>query len=239
MSESILFPPDFNPENYSIPDKNAKPYEKIRAAISIGKEITKKEWFTISEILEILVYINRPLYKQIVSYNVQNRSKDFVAKKIKGTLYISIPNKQSSAKIVDQNTPYTSTKELITLIDQLGKEVWIADPYVDLDFLDIIMQIDKKIKLLILTVNTGGSNKKKIFIGMAKRLLIERGNFEIRESEYDFKDRYLIGENGTYILGFSLKDIGKKQSSIALINDLTPSLKKWFQAKWATSHQII
>ena len=106
---------------------------------------------------------------------------------------------------------YDAYSLLIDILNKAKKEIIIIDNYAGKELFDIIKDI--KVNIKIYTKNIDEVSKKKY--------MQEYSNIEIITTDI-FHDRFIILDNKElYNLGSSLKDIGKKCTSINRIEDST------------------
>lgn len=106
---------------------------------------------------------------------------------------------------------YDAYSLLIDILNKAKKEIIIIDNYAVKELFDITKDI--KVNIKIYTKNIDGISKKKY--------MQEYSNIEIITADI-FHDRFIILDNKElYNLGSSLKDIGKKCTSINRIEDST------------------
>lgn len=229
---------NLNIEEFDAISKKNSSIEKIAWALKVGKTTTGRDWLLIREIYKILALARCPMSNQLILYTIDSHVDLFVTKR-DTCIAVKLRTPQLNIKMVNGQTEYSSVKELVNLIEGLGKEVAIVDPYIDVHLLDIMVLVNPTVFLKVLTINTGGDLKKKTFVGLAERLSEERGNLEIRETDEEFHDRYLIGDKNVLVVGASIKDLGKKDTTIVSAEDLCPIIKKWFAHRWSNAKKVV
>ena len=133
--------------------------------------------------------------------------------------------KESNNHIFYEGQIYDSYSLLIDILNKAKKEIIIIDNYAGKKLFDIIKDINIKVK--IYTENIDNISKEKY-----KK---QYNNIEIINTN-TFHDRFIIIDNKElYNIGSSLKDIGKKGSSVNKIEDnnilkeLLNKLKKCYE----------
>ena len=119
--------------------------------------------------------------------------------------------KESNNHIFYEGQIYDAYSLLIDILSKAKKEIIIIDNYAGKELFDITKDI--KVNIKIYTKNIDEISKKKY--------MQEYSNIEIITTDI-FHDRFIILDNKElYNLGSSLKDIGKKCTSINRIDDST------------------
>lgn len=99
--------------------------------------------------------------------------------------------------------------------------------------------MSKNIPILLLTENIGGKKRAKPFIRSCNTFKVERPQFQIRKCKKGLlHDRYIISRNQVYSIGSSLKDLGKKMSSIIEITETKTEIEKQFDKIWSSSSKL-
>lgn len=139
--------------------------------------------------------------------------------------------KGSYTGVVGPKQPYSGAKELKQILVSLDGYVEIIDPYVDRDTLDVLVDIPAGIPISVLTESKSGSFDP-LFIKACTQFKVEKGIFEIRIGSL-LHDRYIIDKNHAWSVGHSLKDFGKKVSSItSLTNVQKIEIERRFDSMW-------
>lgn len=136
-------------------------------------------------------------------------------------------SKQKNAKkeiIIPPDKPFTGQRELTKIIEEAQGFLWVMDTYVDFKTLDLLHEAPKGISIRLLTCNTGGADKENRFLRACKSLKAERLGFEIRKCDSKLvHDRFILTKNKGWLVGSSLKDIGKK---LTMITEMSPEASK-------------
>jgi len=136
-------------------------------------------------------------------------------------------------------TPFSSTQKVRKILSNTQGYVKVLDPWVDDYTLDVLLSVPKNIPIMLLTENTGGIKKAKSFLRSCRSFKVERPQFEIRKCEKGLlHDRYIISRDKAYSIGSSLKNLGKRLSSIIEMETKT-NIEVQFEKIWKTSNKLI
>lgn len=220
--------------------------ERSLWALHVAKEelnIERLGASTISRFLTEIIEIKTS--PQAVKYSLDNAGRGCVDKKNRTYKLMQKGRNEISLDLVDERkdiyinsgTPYTSknqfTEEIISL---LSGDIKICDPYIGPRLIDILAKGKKGNNVLILTNNIEDKP-----IGSFKRALddLNKEGFKISVRVYngsELHDRYIIDSNGMWIVGHSLKDLGKKECFIIQVNeDLKASMLHVFDRRWISA----
>jgi len=143
--------------------------------------------------------------------------------------------------IVRPQKPFTAKARLRNVLKSLKGYVKIIDPFVDVETLDVLMDIPPAVPIRVLTVNMGGKSREKRFLRECRLLKIERPTFELRKCDPKLvHDRFILDENRGWNSGSSLKDIGKKMSTInRLSSENRKDTEEIFDEIWSDSIKIV
>lgn len=126
------------------------------------------------------------------------------------------------------------------VLNKLSGDIKICDPYINPRIFDILLNIDKNIKIKILTASiedkpTGNFNRT------LNDFKNEGYNIEIRKYDKSkIHDRYIIDNNCMWIVGHSLKDLGNKECFIFETGkDLRDAVDNVFNRRWKNSQDIL
>jgi hypothetical protein len=125
---------------------------------------------------------------------------------------------QDTGSFVSPNTPWTTRKHLKKAFDGLSGEIFIVDPYISEDSLDLFSESGARVS--ILTTRLGRTSKEEEFMRAAKKLSREKGGLlEIRRcSAEKLHGRYVFTSVGAWVVDHSLQDLGVKPALILQIN---------------------
>lgn len=152
-----------------------------------------------------------------------------------------IPLAPLSEVVVPHGKPLTGKIELKKILGSAQGYVKIIDSYVSDATLELLLAVPEKIPIKLLTENIGGKKRRGSFLRTCKQFKVERPSFEIRKCEKGkLHDRLILTEERGWIVGQSLKDFGKKHSTI---KELSKKGKKEneeiFNQYWALSKDLI
>lgn len=152
----------------------------------------------------------------------------------------SRPSKKRFELLVEPSTPFSSQQPVKEILANVQGYVKVVDPWVDEYTLDILLNVPKDVPIMLLTENIGGDETARSFIRSCKRFMVERPRFQIRKCDKGLlHDRYVIGQNKAYNIGSSLKDLGKRLSSINEITETKPAVEEQFNRIWAMSNKLL
>lgn len=126
------------------------------------------------------------------------------------------------------------------ILSQLNGELRILDPYCDKKTLDILENVgNKKIKFLTKIDNIKDARKKRSFLRELQDFKSDYPTIEFRDyPNSDIHDRYVISADAFVVIGYSIKDFGKKETFITMFKknrDIHKQLLDNFDMKWGIS----
>jgi hypothetical protein len=143
--------------------------------------------------------------------------------------------------IINNSEPYTSSIKIGDLLQQLNGEIRICDPYFGSRSFAILLNIKKSCVIRFLTVNVR-ENQNKIKTNH-KDFLKENPKFQLRifPNKTEIHDRYILSDDKLAIIGHGLKDIGKKESFILVLDkgnckDIYKLISETFEKRWGKSN---
>lgn len=134
---------------------------------------------------------------------------------------------------------FTSKKLLIkNILDNLGGEMRIVDPYCGERTLDILHNVkNSSVKFLTRIENLNEKDRGR-FLRELKDFKTENPNVEFKSCpNKDIHDRYIISPEHLVILGHSIKDLGAKESFSIMLNihtnkNIVEDLIENFNRRW-------
>lgn len=132
--------------------------------------------------------------------------------------------KNQSEKIYDTNTQYEIYKDIKEKMKSAKSEVFLVEPYPEDSLFELYLDpIPNSVKIMILTKKP--SNK---FLKIATMFANKR-NLVVKESD-KVHDRYLFVDDNAWMIGASIKDAGKKPTSMIQVKtkDLYKIWKSYF-----------
>lgn len=149
-----------------------------------------------------------------------------------------IPIQTPKEILLPGGTPFTGYVELKNILSSVTDYVKIIDPYINTDTLERLLVIPNNITIMLLSENTGGKNENRL-LRSCRDFLIEKPNFKLKKCK-GLHDRYIITKSNGWTIGSSLKDFGRKMSSISpLSNELKKEVEKTFDQLWNKSKPLI
>lgn len=159
-------------------------------------------------------------------YELYQKNAEWLERRVSSTLeemYLlsENPSVEEIGKIFNINEMYEVYRDLNSKLSKACTEVFIIDTYSDISILDrYIEPIPIHVPVKILT------NYQTVQFVTASQLLSKKRMLQVHESP-TVHDRYIIVDNKAWIIGASLKDAGKKPTSITPINDCTSLYNLW------------
>jgi len=209
-------------ETISIETKNIYQPDSQKLVIKLNKQLAYAKIDT--KIKHIINFINQLLDRKLI-YNKEIPSK---------------PSKKKFESLIEPSTPFSGQQKVREILSDAQGYVKVLDPYVDDYTLDLLLNVPMNISIMLLTENIGGHRRAKSFTRSCRRFKAERPQFHIRKCKKGLlHDRYVITRNKAYSIGSSLKDLGKKLSSIIEIVETKEKIEKQFDKIWATSTNLV
>jgi len=235
-----------------------KPLEMGLWVLWVGKEELNIRRLTAVEIVNILVRVmevsvsiraivnafNRAggkihIYEDgdETSYDIMKAGKDHLVASVgSGSLqvYYFVPGKKHSSKrILVEN-----------ILDELKGELKIVDPYCDSGTLDILSKSRKRKVRCLTRIDNLQPKMGQQFLRDLKDFKSEYPDVEFKSySHSDIHDRYIISQDRFIILGYSLKDLGAKESFAieldkTMCNNIFDVLVENFNRRWKIANPL-
>ncbi len=206
--------------------------------ISIEMKIERVSAAQVANFLTEIVEINTS--RQAVEYSLKT-IKDLVNKNKEGYKIMQKGRERINPQEFGTTEIYISAGEPLTsknilskkILSQLKGEIRICDPHLGARTLDLLLAIDKKQKIRILT-----SKISEELNGATSRALsdIKKEGYDVEIKIYEkseLHDRYLMDEKNMWIIGHSLKDIGKKECYVIKVSpDMRETIIPVFDRRW-------
>jgi hypothetical protein len=142
---------------------------------------------------------------------------------------------------IESNKPFSAKNiALKDIFSKLGNNIFICDPYIDTNILDIIFkQINKKQSVKILTQNIfdkpAGIFNRQLMDLRKEGFFVEIGVY----SNSDLHDRYIMDDKIFWLSGNSLNHLGNKESFIVCLGeDIKQSMRATFDNRWKAASKI-
>jgi len=133
------------------------------------------------------------------------------------------------AMVLPPAKPFTALMELGKIFGSCSGFVKVCDTWVDRQTLELLHSIPSRIPIKLLTGASGESGR---FLSALKAFKVEHIATEVRVST-EFHDRFIFTENHGWAVGSSLKDLGRKASTILpLANETRREAEKVFDDLW-------
>ena len=169
-----------------------------------------------------------------VYFKIMKPGKDYLISQIK----------DGSIQVVyfEPDRRYTSKRLLLkSILDDLKGELRIVDPYCSERTLDILKDIKNKHSKFLTRVDNLREKEKERFLRELQDFKSEKSNTEFRNyPNTDIHDRYIISSDSLVILGYSLKDLGTKESFAISLNkdenkNIVGAVSENFDRRWKQS----
>ncbi|WXG40452.1 MAG: hypothetical protein WED07_06495 [Candidatus Freyarchaeum deiterrae] len=140
---------------------------------------------------------------------------------------------------------YTSKRILSkNILGSLNGELRIVDPYCGVRTLDILENVKNEVVRFLTNIEKL-RNKKSSFLRHLKDFKSERPNIEFRSYTLgDIHDRYIISSECLVILGYSIQNLGAKESFAIILNkntceNIVEALIENFDKRWEQSNILV
>ena len=147
----------------------------------------------------------------------------------------------NSVIVIESGKPF-STKNVIVkdIFSNLKSPVFISDPYLDINTLDLIFKNFDKNKNIKILAHTIVDKPTGIFSRHLGELRQEGFKIEVGVySNSDLHDRYIMDNNSFWLSGNSLNHIGNKESFIVKLGeDIRQSMLTTFNNRWKVANKI-
>lgn len=139
---------------------------------------------------------------------------------------------------------YSSKRLLVTnILKMLLGEIRIVDPYFGERTLDVITDVKgSPIKFLTKLENITNANARNKLLRELKDFKTENADVEFRDyPNRDLHDRYIISPTSLVLLGYSMKDLGAKESFAVVLNkasskNIYEAVRETFDRRWKESN---
>jgi len=207
----------------------------------------------ISEIGGGLAFLRREEFDSLIKKQVLCRSPD--GKQVKFTDYglelyqafdaeqkaweeapvIKISNVEKDQILIRAGEAFKANRVLREILSQPRKELCVLDPYVGSSLFDLIEDVNPKVVGRVITSDKGPSSATTTYQAF-------RGSYpsvEMRIVPYSsVHDRFILWDNAKGVhLGHPLKDLGKKDTQLNLINKPQEQFKL-FEQRWSEANII-
>lgn len=147
------------------------------------------------------------------------------------------PDTGSMVWFVEGGKPYTERKRLAAVLETLSGEVCVCDPYFGPGVLTAIERLQqcKGVRCLTRDLGPGG---KATAEQQVKDFKIEHPHVKFGFiNNGDLHDRYVLTDSNLLLLGHGLKDFGKKETFVVILDqeyaeDTINTVKNTFDAHW-------
>jgi predicted transcriptional regulator len=130
---------------------------------------------------------------------------------------------------IEKNQPYTAYRKVKEIFNTGQKDIQIIDPYIDGTLFTLLNEINKNIKIKVITDKFQGDSEL-----LYEKFKKERGNIEIQTFKGNH-DRYvIIDRRSVYLFGSSINSLGNKSTTIVPIKNesVKKSIISYFADSW-------
>lgn len=174
---------------------------------------------------------------ETISYEIMKPGKDYL---------MSISN-QESIKLYyfEPEKRFTSKRILVkNILKNLKGILKFTDPYVDIRTLDLLKDLKNSEIRILSKLNNLRETQRNRFLRELKDFLKENRNFQFKDyNKKDLHDRYIISQDSILLIGYSIKDLGAKESFAVVMDkesnsDIYKILNSNFDERWNLSNSI-
>ena len=231
-------------EKYPDPHAYNKVYERVLWSLEVLSREMNQDRFSYSEISLFLTdNIGIDTSSQAVRSAIRNiksgliNIKDNKLKIMEEGRRLIINSNAPTTFLIESGKPFNGKRILINeILKNLSGNICICDSYIGLSTLDLIANIPKKAKIKLLTSNLT-ENPTGSFKRAFSEMLKEGYSLEVRVyNNSEIHDRYIIADSKMWLIGHSLKDLGKKECFIVEVGkDINDSVSQTFLRRWNLS----
>lgn len=235
-----------------------KPLEMGLWVLWVAKEKLNVRMLTSNQIADVIVSVMEISIKSRVLVNSFNRAagKIHIHDKAGETHYeIMKPGKEHlitkagegfvNVYYFEAGKRYQSKSILANnILTGLKGELKIVDPYCDIRTLDVLSRADAKDVKFLTRLENLSERKQGRFQRELQDLKSECPDMEFRNYlKSEIHDRYIISRDRLIILGYSLKDLGAKESFAIILDkktasDIFDTLVGTFNRRWKVASQL-
>jgi len=132
--------------------------------------------------------------------------------------------------LIEPGTPHSSYVFLRDIVEAASRLIFLVDPYVDRSLFSLLSNVPAGVEIRILTRQ---QNAPADFVTEASKFVQQTGaKLVCRAGLNDFHDRFLAVDDKLFFSGASFKDLGKKGSVVAEVDDIKAQTLKELEARW-------
>lgn len=172
-----------------------------------------------------------PTGKDLVTPDNWVRVTDKGAAAIEGKSYVDYNEEEV---FIAKGEVYTAYRTIVKIMEQAQTELFVIDPYVDEDLLDMFASLNASVKIRLLSEHLKGNFRNALL-----KLKQQRGNIEVRCSS-KFHDRFIVVDGtACYQLGGSINHAGAKATVIGRKSDsLRDLIVKEAEDSWSSARTV-
>ena len=142
--------------------------------------------------------------------------------------------------VVSRGQQFEGFEKVLEIMSSAIGNVIVVDPYPGDDTLAAIGRCPAGVPVQFLTCPPLKESERAGFEALARRLMSDRHEIQIRYApEGVLHDRFISSQNGTWLLGHSIKDVGKKLSTInPASKETAETLREKALALWKESKSL-
>ena len=132
--------------------------------------------------------------------------------------------------LIEAGTPHSAYVLLRIIIESASRLVFLVDPYVDRTLFPLLSNAPAGVEIRILTRQ---AKTPADFVTEATKFIHQTSaNLDCRAGLDDFHDRFLVVDDKLFFSGASFKDLGKKASVVAKVEDVKTQTITELEARW-------
>lgn len=172
-----------------------------------------------------------------VSFEIMQPGKEHLLSKIKAetvnVFYFEPGKRFTSKKILSEK-----------ILENLGGEIKIVDPYCSERTLDILTRIKGSNIQFLTQIEKLIAKDRNKFLRELKDFNLEHKNVEFKDYPHsELHDRYIISNKSLIILGHSIKNLGEKESFAVILNkeendSIYQAVLSNFDSRWKNSNNL-
>jgi hypothetical protein len=138
--------------------------------------------------------------------------------------------------LIEPGTPHTAYVLLRDIVGSASRFVFLVDPYVDRSLFSLLSNVHAGVEIRILTRQ---QSTPPDFVAEASKFAQQmRAKVECRAGLSDFHDRFLVVDDKVFFSGASFKDLGKKGSVVAELQDIRLQTRAELENRWNVANRL-
>ncbi len=148
--------------------------------------------------------------------------------------------KSPKALVVMPGETFDALMKVTEIVSSAKAFLKVVDPWPGEETLVVLNKAPDRLPVMFLTSRLPNPTKHKEFELFARRLTAQKPEVQIAYAQPGIlHDRAILTKPTSWSIGHSIKDIGKKQSTILPMSEESArNLEKWFDVAWRTSEPL-